>query len=140
MDQKSSPQLTRLSRRQRQCLELVGKGYSSKQIGRQLNLSPSTVDNHIRDALQRLGLSSRATAAQIFAENHQINVAKAQTAESHDDGKQSRFRLPPVGGRVNNLSTRRRVWHVVQIALMGIMGMTAAVITIAGLVNLFSAR
>jgi DNA-binding CsgD family transcriptional regulator len=140
MEYNLSPPLSRLSIRQRQCLELVGKGYTSKEIGRQLNLSPSTVDNHLRGALQRLDLSNRAAAARLFAESHQLDTVEASILQSHNEVKQSLFRLPPLGGRVNNLSARRRVWHMVQIALFGIMGMSATVITIAGLVNLFSAR
>jgi DNA-binding CsgD family transcriptional regulator len=137
MDETLPTARARLSERQRQCLDLVGQGFTSKEIGRQIGLSPSTVDNHIRAALERLGMTDRASAARAMS---------ALTAG--DDGASARpeataplpsfFALPPLGGAVNRLSARRRVWHIVQIALLGIMGMTAVVITISGLVNLFS--
>lgn len=137
MDESLSNARARLSERQRQCLDLVGQGFTSKEIGRQIGLSPSTVDNHIRAALERLNLTDRATAAralQALDAQQESNLHPPQ-AQQH---LPSLFALPPLGGSVNRLSARRRVWHIVQIALFGIMGMTAAVITISGLVNLFS--
>jgi DNA-binding CsgD family transcriptional regulator len=140
MDVFNKPSRSRLSTRQRQCLDRVGQGYTSKEIGRQLGLSPSTVDSHIRAALERLNMSDRAEAARFVNLGRDLEVDKEPAVVATDPVPRSFFRLPPLGGSVNDLSTRRRVWHIVQIALMGIMGMTAAVITIAGLVNLFSGR
>lgn len=140
MDEMDTSLRSRLSMRQRQCLELVGQGYTSKEIGRQLGLSPSTVDSHVRSALERLNMSDRAEAARLFQRGHQSSVEPVPLMRMPDPAPRSLFSLPPLGGHVNNLSVRRRVWHIVQIALIGIMGMTAAVITIAGLVNLFSKR
>jgi DNA-binding CsgD family transcriptional regulator len=132
--------LARLSERQRQCLARVAQGYTSKEIGRQLGLSPSTVDNHVRSALERLNMSDRCEAARLFRENQDAKIAATTVplTLASDFSSHSVFSLPPLGGRENSLSVRRRVWHIVQIALIGIMGMTAAIITIAGLVNLFS--
>jgi hypothetical protein len=105
---------------------------TSKQIGRELDLSPSTVDNHIRLAIERLGASDRADAAQIARA-----ADGAQQSTRPAPQKLSLFALPPLGGVKNELDARQRIFHIVQIALLGIMGMAAAVITIAGLVNLF---
>lgn len=140
MDETLQSPRVRLSERQRQCLELVGEGHTSKEIGRRLGLSPSTVDNHIRSALERLNVSNRATAVRAMRAMRATGSADgtARAASAIDLRSFSPFALPPLGGAVNNLSSRRRVWHIVQIALFGIMGMTASVITIAGLVNLFS--
>jgi DNA-binding CsgD family transcriptional regulator len=141
MNEPRAHALARLSERQRQCLGRVAQGYTSKEIGRQLGLSPSTVDNHVRSALERLNMSDRSEAARLFRESQDTSALAATAAPlaiPTDFSSQSVFSLPPLGGRTNNLSVRRRVWHIVQIALIGIMGMTAAVITIAGLVNLFS--
>lgn len=129
--------LDRLSERQRQCLALIAKGFTSKEIGRQLGLSPSTVDNHVRGALQRMNMSDRGEAARLFLKNSDLEKSEAPTVASFLMHR-SLLRLPPLGGSPNNLSGRRRAWHIVQIALIGVMGMTAAVMTIAGLVNLFS--
>jgi DNA-binding CsgD family transcriptional regulator len=54
-----------LSRRQHQCLRLVGKGLTSKEIARQLGLSPSTVDNHVRLAMDKLNVANRMEAADL---------------------------------------------------------------------------
>jgi DNA-binding CsgD family transcriptional regulator len=137
MDENRAPAIDRLSERQRQCLELVAKGYTSKEIGRQLGLSPSTIDSHVSGALERLNMSDRGEASRLVRESQKLNRSAMPTGEASG---RSPLRLPPLGGVENNLSPRRRVWHIVQIALIGIMGMTAAVITIAGLVNLFSGR
>lgn len=122
----------RLSGRQRQCLELVAEGYTSKQIARELELSPSTVDNHLNAAVERLGLSGRAEAARALR-NRTPSQDKAAAPRPP-----SLLRLPPVGGSPNRLSLGRRYFHVVQIALLGTMAMTAIVMTIAGLVQLFN--
>lgn len=141
----------RLSGRQHQCLELVALGYTSKQIARELRISPSTVDNHLSAALERLGMNSRADAARAL----QARVSAAQpdvvdepasapvpNANTRPSQKTSILRealqLPPLGGAENRLSLRRRYVHVIQIALLGTMAMTAVVMTIAGLVQLFS--
>lgn len=137
MDETLQSPRVRLSERQRQCLELVGEGHTSKEIGRRLGLSPSTVDNHIRSALERLNVTNRVTAVRAMRATGSAD-GTARAASAIDLRSFSPFALPPLGGAVNNLSSRRRVWHIVQIALFGIMGMTASVVTIAGLVNLFS--
>lgn len=52
-----------LSKRQTQCLELVREGLTSKQIGKELGISPFTVDNHVRLAIERLCANGRTQAA-----------------------------------------------------------------------------
>jgi DNA-binding CsgD family transcriptional regulator len=127
----------RLSERQRECLELVGQGLTSKEIARKLNLSPSTVDNHVRSALERLSIDDRRAAARILQEQRTPVAQTTGPPQSYEKEPFSLFALPPLGGRLNQLSMHRRAWHIIQIALMGVMGMTAVIITIAGLVNLF---
>lgn len=56
-------QIDSLSPRQRQILSYVAQHLSSKQIGILLDLSPATVDSHIRAALQRLSLQTRRDGA-----------------------------------------------------------------------------
>ena len=125
-----------LSERQRSCLLLVAQGKTSKEIGRLLSLSPSTVDSHIRIAIERLGSRDRMSAArQVFFDMNAKNAVLNSVSEPIIS--RSMWVLPPLGGVVNRLSARRRMFHIIQIALFGIMGMTAAVVTIAGLVNLF---
>lgn len=59
--------LARLSAGQRDCLRLVDQHHSSKEIAAQLKISPHTVDQRIRGALQILGVERRAQAARLLA-------------------------------------------------------------------------
>jgi DNA-binding CsgD family transcriptional regulator len=127
-----------LSDRQRTCLRLVAARKTSKEIARELGLSPSTVDSHIRAAVGRLGTKDRFSAAsQVVEQDEPVATAQPQTAKPHHIWS-AIWSLPPVGGSPNLLSARRRAYHIVQIGLLGTMGMAAVIVTIAGLVNLFS--
>lgn len=142
----------RLSERQRQCLALVGEGFTSKQIARELALSPSTVDNHLRAALERLGLNSRTDAARALRSARREQDESPGPAADADEavvpppiiqptapsGLRGWLRLPRLGGVENRLSLGQRYFHVGQIALLGTMIMAALVLTIAGLVHLFN--
>lgn len=59
--------LARLTPSERRCLELVDQGLSSKQIGRELDRSPNSVDTWIRSAVRKLGARSRHHAAKMVA-------------------------------------------------------------------------
>jgi DNA-binding CsgD family transcriptional regulator len=52
-----------LSPREREVVELAARGRTNKEIAGELFLSPHTVDKHLRRALRKLGLRSRATLA-----------------------------------------------------------------------------
>lgn len=58
--------LTRLTRRERQCLALVAEHNKTREIARRLALSPATVDEHLARAVRKLGASSRAEAARTY--------------------------------------------------------------------------
>ena len=60
--------VARLSQGQLDCLRLVDQHLSSKEIAAELNISPHTVDQRIRQALQILGVPRRAQAARIVAQ------------------------------------------------------------------------
>ena len=57
-----------LSARKGDCLREAAKGYSAKEIGRALNLSPHTVNNHILETRKKLGGVSRLKAGHLFVE------------------------------------------------------------------------
>ncbi len=59
--------IARLSKGQLDCLRLVDQHFSSKEIAGELNISPHTVDQRIRQALHILGVERRAQAARIVA-------------------------------------------------------------------------
>ncbi|MGE8068677.1 helix-turn-helix transcriptional regulator, partial [Pseudomonas sp. NPDC089569] len=53
-DNSSTPR-SRLSNRERQCLQLIAAGYSMKEAARALTLSPFTVREYLGNAMRRLG-------------------------------------------------------------------------------------
>src|SRR5689334_4240118 len=57
----------RLTPGQLDCLRLVDQHLSSKEIAAELNISPHTVDQRIRQSLQTLGVERRAQATRIVA-------------------------------------------------------------------------
>lgn len=59
--------VARLTEGQRQCLLMVNDHLSSKQIALRLGISPHTVDQRVRQALQILGVEKRGEAARIVA-------------------------------------------------------------------------
>ena len=60
--------IDRLSAGQLDCLRLVDQHWSSKEIAVELDISPHTVDQRIRKALQILGVERRTQAARLVAQ------------------------------------------------------------------------
>lgn len=58
-----------LTQRQREILALIGEGASNKAIGRQLDLSPFTVRNHVSLLFRVLGVATRAELAELARED-----------------------------------------------------------------------
>jgi DNA-binding CsgD family transcriptional regulator len=61
--------VARLTKGQLDCVRLVDQHLSSKEIAVELGISPHTVDQRIRQALQILGVDRRAQAARIVAQH-----------------------------------------------------------------------
>jgi DNA-binding CsgD family transcriptional regulator len=61
-----------LSGREREILGLLAGGESGAQIAAALVLSPETVRTHIRNAMSKLGASSRAQAVALAFQRHEI--------------------------------------------------------------------
>jgi NarL family two-component system response regulator LiaR len=55
--------LDRLTPREREVLELIGRGYANKRIALALELSEKTVKTHVGHVLAKLGVSDRTQAA-----------------------------------------------------------------------------
>ncbi len=55
----ADPQLEQLSPREREVMRLIARGYTYKEIARQLQLSVKTVETHVSAVLRKLQLSSR---------------------------------------------------------------------------------
>lgn len=61
--------VAKLTEGQLKCLRLVDQHLSSKEIAVELGISPHTVDQRIRQALQVLGVTRRAQAARIVSQH-----------------------------------------------------------------------
>jgi DNA-binding CsgD family transcriptional regulator len=74
---RSGQDLTRLglSRRQAEVVRLAAGGRSNAEIARDLGLSVRTVEGHMAEALERLGVRSRTAAANLI---HQLDVRDGQ--------------------------------------------------------------
>lgn len=151
MDQESVEKLTD---RQKDCLRLVAQGFTSKEIGRLLALSPSTVDNHVAAAVQQLGASNRGAAARGLAEQElrqklprqpqplAQTVQTANLATDTGDAVSSRnarqlFALPPVGGKRNDLDGTSRTLRILQIAVLATASVIALTILVSGFFRTF---
>jgi DNA-binding CsgD family transcriptional regulator len=127
-----------LSSRQAQCLILASKGLTSKEIAREIGISPSTVDSHIRAGTARLGVRGRRAAVRTLFEERTCEPSGMGTRPVAAAGAQRWLSLPPFGGRRNGWSVIRRLSAVLQIALLATMVFAAITITISGIVALFS--
>ena len=91
--------VARLSEGQRQCLLLVDRHLSSKEIALRLGISPHTVDQRVRQALHLLGVERRGEAARMVASAmhqgkepgyqrliHQPPYIDATPGQAHDQG------------------------------------------------------
>ena len=69
-DMKNSRRVTpRLTPRERQVLSLVAHGYTSKQIGEKLGISPRTAETHRVNIGRRLGIRNVAQMVRYAIEN-----------------------------------------------------------------------
>ena len=71
LEEDLAARVAKLSQGQLDCLLLVDQHLSSKEIAAELSISPHTVDQRIRYALQTLGVERRAQAARIVARYHE---------------------------------------------------------------------
>ena len=70
--------IARLSQGQIECLLLVDRHHSSKEIAARLGISPHTVDQRIRGALEKLGVERRGEAARLVAASISPDAAAYQ--------------------------------------------------------------
>lgn len=142
--------INRLTERQQACLELVAKGYTSKQIARQLGISHSTVDNHILAATQLLGVADRREAGRMVAalgqelprqapgltEPENSGIVGVQGARQ--PGLAGLKLLPPVGGEANEQTLGNKTIQIFTIAFLSTVGVLAMALLISGVFKAFS--
>jgi DNA-binding NarL/FixJ family response regulator len=69
--QSPKPDFETLSERERQVLVLTAKGYTSREIGDQLALSPRTVETYRERIMQKLGMAHRSELVE-YALKHKL--------------------------------------------------------------------
>ncbi len=62
------PNLPQLSRREREVLSLIAKGYANRTIAETLGISEHTVKTYVQRLYEKLGVATRAEAAALAAE------------------------------------------------------------------------
>jgi DNA-binding NarL/FixJ family response regulator len=92
-DRSSEAPLNRLSPREREVLALLGRGWSTAQIGRELSISPHTVRTHVQNILQKLEMHARLEAATLTTRHGW--PAGAEDLEELAFGPLEDSRLPP---------------------------------------------
>ena len=139
---KSKREREALSDRQAECLALASKGLTSKEIGREIGISPSTVDNHLRVVAAKLHVGNRRQAIRQFADSRDFTEALIRDvpkSSSPPEAPSTNFKLfPPLGGSNNTLPSSTRLAMVVRIALGGTMALAAISTTISGVVSILS--
>ena len=76
-------QVDQLTEAQRRCLRLVLAHMTSKEIGRELQLSPHTIDAHLKAAMRTLGVSTRIQAARLLEEAEAWSEALPEEDSDH---------------------------------------------------------
>jgi len=66
------PELDQLSRREHEVLRLIARGYTYKEIARELTISTKTVESHVSSVLRKLQLSTRHQLARWATERRLI--------------------------------------------------------------------
>jgi len=66
---------SRLSERERQVLELAARGAANKTIAKELSMSTRTVEAHMRNIFDKLGVSSRTEAVTTAVRHQWIQLA-----------------------------------------------------------------
>lgn len=111
MIERADPERLRsLTARERDCLRLILENRTSKEVGRMLGISHTSVDTHVRRARAKLGLRDRYAAARLLAQ-WELTDSAAAVASPAPTGV---LGLPPI----EHLPAGRRLMLVVACALV----------------------
>lgn len=127
MDPDSVDQLSEL---QRSCLRLVAQGLTSKEIGRELDISPNYVDHQMRAAIRTLRVRDRGQAADILlrsidgqSDGQPPSVEPDPQPPIPDEQPSTgrRWPIPTKGRALNDLSAVERLVWALAIAVAAIL-------------------
>lgn len=138
-----------LSDRQKDCLRLVGRGMSSKEIAIETGLSPNSVDTYLKAAMSSLGVANRRDAARLLG-SHEASqhlgsptpavaavLARPQSGATIVGGGAGMLSLPLLGGRPNHLSAAAKTFAVLRIAAVSAVVVVAIALLIVALFRTF---
>ena len=150
--------LDRLTPRQLECLRLVRDGLSAKHVARELGISHRTVEFHLTAAIERLQAGNRLGAVMMLSELEKsaeekdtasgvapapfmlVSDAASNEADlvegSPKEGRHSY--IPPVGGKVNDLTVAARLKAILTVASVSILVVAGLILTIAGAIHVLS--
>ena len=136
----------RLTDRQEQCLRM-SVTMTDKEIARELGISASTVDKHVREATRRLGVTRRKEALRILGSKPPY--ASAPIPGVADDGFHPRVVaeasdhstvLLPARGGLYGLYTRLGVWRTpprsIKVRTLTVLGWAAVGVVLVMVVGL----
>jgi DNA-binding NarL/FixJ family response regulator len=95
----------RLTPRETEIVDLVGKGLSNKAIGRSLQISVHTVKSHLRNVMDKLDFHSRMEIARYVHEND--DIAELQIANRRPAGA-AHLDAPTTDGQPGETGSRTR--------------------------------
>ena len=146
-----------LTPRQRACIDLVGKGLTSKQIARELGISPRTVEAHVSAVIDILQVNNRVAAVTRLEELDRLAAELSTTdlpkssfllTDSNDaneylvssaESQARQLESPPpdpfwpmIGGQSNESSTTLRKSWMVRIAASAVMASCLLILLVSG--------
>jgi DNA-binding NarL/FixJ family response regulator len=99
-----------LTRRQKDVLRLILKGYNNERIAAKLAISPATVKQHAHAVFTALGVSTRADAV-IAAARLGLSLGLFRSSRTPGGLQAPPFRVACVKGRRNHGRAGRAAWH-----------------------------
>lgn len=128
----------RITPRQLECIEMVGEGMTSKEIGRKLNISHRTVEAHIFAVMDALEVSTRTAAVLKVRELREENefiptenmlilhgpltdnylITPAPPPPRPTPNSSRKLFFPPIGGQVNTAGKSQRLIWVTRITTL----------------------
>lgn len=77
-------QAVKMTKRERQVIELIADGLANKEIGKLLHLSPFTVKSHVHNILEKMALHSRVQIATYAHTSKEFKETNPKTSKNND--------------------------------------------------------
>jgi len=74
----------RITLREKQCLELMDKGYSLKEIGKELLLSHRTIETHINNIKHKTGYYYKHDLTKLYRDFLSENIPILDYGQNHE--------------------------------------------------------